>query len=175
MDASLNPVEAWTLYADYTWELMTSRTRSRYRTSTVDLEANDWLGLLEDKTHTVSVGTNYAMLEDKLDAGADWSMTYSKGIQLASNPNTITTASALATNLPNTYTRLNKIRANLRYRWTKSLLARLGYEYQRYTETDWSQDTLDVYQTDWNKSVFLGASQAGYKAHLVSLGLSYLF
>ncbi|OGS04713.1 MAG: hypothetical protein A3G41_00450 [Elusimicrobia bacterium RIFCSPLOWO2_12_FULL_59_9] len=176
VDASVSPSDRLGIYADYSWEQMSAFTRSRYRSSTADdLVANDWAGVLKDTAHSVDVGVQSVLLKDKLDADLGWGMTYLKGLQQASNPGTITTASALATDFPNTYSRLQKLRASMRYRWSQSLTARLGYEYQRYTETDWSQDDLEVYQKDWATSVFLGAAQTGYEAHLISLGLSYAF
>ncbi|MBI4051352.1 MAG: MtrB/PioB family decaheme-associated outer membrane protein [Elusimicrobia bacterium] len=181
VDVNVNPSERWGLYSDYTWEQMTIDTKSRYReTAAFDFADNDWIGRLQDTVHTFNMGANYAVVEDKLDADVEWGTSYAKGIQRSANPNPLVgsasqKASATATDLPNTYTRFNKIRTALRYRWLKNLVARLSYEYQRYTETDWSQDRLDVYQSLWNKSVFLGATQPGYHAHLVSLGLSYTF
>ncbi|MBI4249919.1 MAG: MtrB/PioB family outer membrane beta-barrel protein, partial [Elusimicrobia bacterium] len=176
VDASVNPSDRLGFYADYSWEQVSTFARSRYRTSTADdVAANDWSEVLKDTAHSVNAGAQYVLLKDKLDADVGWGMTYLKGLQEAKNLGTPTTASANASDFPNTYSRLQKLRANMRYRWSQSLTARLGYEYQRYTITDWAQDDLNVYQADWNTSVFLGAAQTGYEAHLFSLGLSYAF
>ncbi|MBI4056247.1 MAG: MtrB/PioB family outer membrane beta-barrel protein, partial [Elusimicrobia bacterium] len=175
VDFSVNPSQWWSFYSDYTWEQMTLNTRSRYRATGVDLEANDWSGYLQDTVHTFDVGTQCDLIQDKMDVRLDWNLSYAKGVQQATNPNTITTASAAAIDLPDTYNRLSRIRAALRYRWLKNLTARLSYEFQHYRETDWSQDDLQVYQSVWNKSVFLGATQSNFDAHLVALGLSYAF
>lgn len=179
-DLGISPTERVNLYGGYTWERVTENTRSRYRQTGLNTAANDWLGQLDDLSQTVNAGLTCWLIKNKLESDLSWTMTYAKGVQQANNPNTLTgtasqIASATATDLPNTYNRLHVARATFRYRWSERVGVRLQYEYQRYTETDWSQDTLDVYQTAWNKSVFLGATQPSYDAHLLALALSYRF
>ncbi len=179
-DLGFSPSESVNLYGGYTWERVTENTRSRYRATGLDTAANDWRGQLDDLSQTVNAGLTCWLIKDKLETDLSWTMTYSRGSQQANNPNTLTgtasqITSATATDLPNTYNRLHVARATFRYKWSERVGVRLQYEYERYTETDWSQDTLDVYQTVWNRSVFLGASQPSYTAHLFALALSYRF
>ncbi|MBI4056617.1 MAG: MtrB/PioB family decaheme-associated outer membrane protein, partial [Elusimicrobia bacterium] len=110
VDFSVNPSQGWSFYSDYTWEQMTLNTRSRYRATGVDLEANDWSGHLQDTVHTFDVGTQCDLIQDKMDVRLDWNLSYAKGVQQATNPNTITTVSAAAIDLPDTYNRLSRIR-----------------------------------------------------------------
>lgn len=174
VDAGYNPSEDLKLYADYTFERMTSHARSRNRSPSNDSSVNDWTSTLKDTVHTVSAGAGFNLVKDVLDADIGGSVSYAKGQQSAITPDPAATL-ATASDFPNTYNRLSKARATLRYKIVEALIANLRYEYQRYTESDWSQETLDVYQTIWNKSVFLGATQPDFHAHIVSLGLSYQF
>lgn len=174
-DVTVTPVEGWSVFADYTCEDMVSNALSRYRATGVDTPRNDWWSRFRDTVHTVNIGTKGEVIRDVLDLEADWSSSQSKGTQRSWNTGNITTASALATDLPGTYTRLNKVRAQARYQLLAGLAAKAGYEFSRYTETDWSQDDLEVYQKNWQNSVFLGATQPGYEAHLISMGFSYAY
>ncbi|MBI4063224.1 MAG: MtrB/PioB family decaheme-associated outer membrane protein [Elusimicrobia bacterium] len=171
-DLNWSPWQRLTVYGDYTLEQITTRTRSRYRTSTSNLASNDWLGKLQDTAHTAGLGGTLGIME-KLDADLGLSMSYAKGIQLAWNPDPSRVASAEAIYFPNTYNRTSKARGALRYRWSNALSVKLGYEFWQYAETDWAQDDLEVYQATVNQSIFLDQTQPRYKAHLVSLGLTY--
>lgn len=181
VDIGILPSDRITLNGGYTWERVTSQTQSRYReTAALDVMSNDWVGQLDDLVQTVHADVDCVLVKNRLDTSLGWSMTYAKGTQQAYNPNTLqgtTTqvASAFASDLPNTYNRLHQMNAALRYHFAENVSLKAQYAYQRYTETDWTQDSLDVYQASWNTSVFLGATQPSYEAHIISLGLSYKF
>ena len=179
-DVNFHPTERVTFFADYTWEEMVSNSRSRYRATGYDDAAQDWKTKLKDTINTINVGGDFGLVPDKLDFDAAYTMAFAKGLQESLNVNPPQGSgsqvnSALVWDLPATHTRQHRLNTALRYRLAKNVKARLGYAYERYSEVDWSQDSLDVYQSQWNSSVFLGASQPGYNAHMATLGLSYNF
>lgn len=180
VDFGVRPTPNLALYADATYERVRSKTRSRYRTPSgggSDLQSDDWEGLLQDVTKTVNLGAD-VKLGKKWGTDLGWSYVASRGIQDNWHPGgsgVISTASALAEELPPTSYFLNKIHGEVRYQWLENLLAKLHYEFQKYDQRDWAQDDLAVYQSQWNNSIFLGATQGDYKAHLVWLGLTYQY
>lgn len=181
VDLGVTPSDRLRLSGGYAWERTTSQTRARYRESaSLDLASNDWVGQLDDLVQTVHADLDCVVVPNTFDTTIGWSMSYAKGTQQAYNPNGLQgtasqITSATATDLPNTYNRLNQLSALFRYHLTASTTLKAQYAYQRYTETDWTQDSLDVYQTSWNSSVFLGATQPSYEAHIIGLGVSYKF
>jgi MtrB/PioB family decaheme-associated outer membrane protein len=179
-DTSVGIGDFGSVYMDYSWEMALQNMRNRYRATGLDLYANDWIGYLKDTSQTFNVGTNWRLIPERLDLGLDYSLTFSKGRQENRNPSKLAgtgaqQASAAAVNLPNTYSRLQRLAAALNFKWTEHIKTLTGYEFQKYRETDWAQDGLDPFEPAWSTSVFLGATQPSYEAHIARLGFSYEF
>lgn len=175
IDLTYEPFEALTLFGDYAQENAITDMRSRYRATGNDKLANDWIFRSEDLTDTIGAGANGVLVQDKLDMDVSYNFSRSVGKLYASNPAPVATVDAQVSNFPETKTELHKAATSLKWRVVEDLTVRLKYEYERYMVTDFAFDDIQVWQSVWNQSVFLDASQGNYTAHVVGLGLIYKF
>ncbi len=95
------------------------------------------------------------------------------------DPLAIATVATPAVNYPDTSNRLQSVTSSLRYRLREDLAARMDYWYEQYDEVDFASDVMQPAMTSLDagatRSLFLGARQPGYRAHIVWLTLQYRF
>ena len=186
------PLDWLTLSADYTYEYYKYNQQSRYRTPTVDSAGNDWESKSKDEFHTVGLNAVLGLIPKKLDVTLGYAVTFGYTTIRTANltvPPT-TPSSALAGITPNNasafdwdkiYNVLQTVKVVAKYRLTEKFQARLGYAYERYTERDFARDPLKAFMGDVDtanagiQSVFLGATQPNYEAHILSFLLRYDF
>jgi MtrB/PioB family decaheme-associated outer membrane protein len=205
-----SPVVWLTLSADYAYEQYKYRQQSRYRPfltapapgqppscsgppaggGPLDCPENDWDSRSKDEFHTVGLSAGFDLGPKKFTISLGYALTFGRTTIRSDNlgrPTVGTTGSAAgvvtATALDFDQVRnvLHTFRFVARYQLTKSLSARLGYAYERYTEKDLARDPLSPFVGTLDtsnagiQSVFLGATQPNYEAHIASFVLRYEF
>ncbi len=186
------PLDWLTLSADYTYEYYKYNQQSRYRTPTVDSAGNDWESKSKDEFHTVGLNAVLGLIPKKLDVTLGYAVTFGyttiRTANLTVPPTTpssapagITPNNASAFDWDKIYNVLQTVKVVAKYRLTEKFQARLGYAYERYTERDFARDPLKAFMGDVDtanagiQSVFLGATQPNYEAHILSFLLRYDF
>jgi len=186
------PITWLNLSADYTYEYYKATQQSRYRTTTVDTSGNDWESTSKDEFHTVGLNAVVDLVPKKLDVTLGYAVTFGyttiRTRNLTVPPTTpssalpgITPNNATAFDWDKIYNVLQTVKVVGRYRITEKFQARLGYAYERYTERDFARDPMKPFMGDVDtanagiQSVFLGATQPNYDAHILSFRLRYDF
>ncbi|MBI4839604.1 MAG: MtrB/PioB family outer membrane beta-barrel protein, partial [candidate division NC10 bacterium] len=175
------PLKWLTLSADYTYEYYKYTQQSRYRLPTVSNPANDWESRSKDEFHTVGLNAVLDLLPKKFDVSLGYVVTFGYTTIRNKNLGAFTTALAQAFDYDKIYNVLQTVKVVARYHLTEKLQARLGYAYERYNERDFARDPMKPFMGDVDtsaagiRSVFLGATQPNYEAHILSAFLRYEF
>lgn len=176
-----SPLSWLTLSADYAYEYYKATQQSRYRAPGVDTATNDWESTSKDEFHTVGANAVLDILPKKFDVSLGYAVTFGYSTIRTRNLGAFTTASAQAFDYDKIYNVLQTVKVVAKYHVTEKLLARLGYAYERYAEKDFARDPLKAFMGDVDtatagiRSVFLGATQPSYEAHILSFLLRYDF
>ena len=180
--------------ADYAYEQYKYKQVSRYRavvgTTVLDFPDNDFVSRNRDDFHTVGLTAEIDLIPKKFGVSLGYAISLGYTTIKSSNlgtPTATTTgsaggvASATAKDRDRVQNILQTFRIAAKYSLTKSLSARVGYAYERYTEKDFARDPLAPFVGNLDtsnagiQSVFLGATQPNYEAHIVSFVLRYEF
>jgi len=175
MDLDWMPLERVSLSGGYMHESIFHKQRSRYRTSTVDNKANEWISVNTDTVETFRAGTKATLIPKSLDWTVDGNYSISLGRIQTRNLESVTTASARASRLPAFEDSLFRLETALKYHFWKSWTASLGYAFESFEQNDWRSDTLIPVLSGLTSAVFLGADQKDYDAHIVGVTLKYRF
>lgn len=181
-----SPLSWLQLSADYSYEYYKYTQQSRYRpvvgdVITPDTAANDWESKSKDEFHTVGVNAVLDLVPKKLDVSLGYVVTFGYTTIRNQNLGAFTSSSAQAFDYDKIYNVLQTVKVVAKYHVTQKLLARLGYAYERYTERDFARDPLQPFMGGVDtssagiRSVFLGATQPSYEAHILSFLLRYDF
>ena len=150
-----------TLYALATRE--EQRTKQR---GSENGDIADWLAKVGDVTRTFAVGVTATRLRGKFDVGVD--LTSSR-----SNGTTVLDSDAPAADFPDLTTRIDSIRAYLRFPLRAAVNLELGYVHERYDSANWP---IDGVEPDTISNVLsLGEESYEYKVNLISLSAQYRF
>lgn len=175
-----------TLFADYTREEYRYNQRSRFRPlenvgdvqRAIDDTANDWRVRGHDSVDTVSVGATFNIVPNKLDVDLGYNFSFGIG-RLKAGSVAGGELSGEAEDYPNVKNRLHQATLTLVCRLREDLKARLGYAFERYTESDFATDEIAPSMTAVDPgarlSAFLGARAPDYTAHIGSVALEYEF
>ena len=177
---------------DYTYENYKYTQQSRYRAPGVDTAANDWESKSKDDFHTLGLNTTLDLIPKKFDLTLGYAATF--GFTRITTRNLTIPPASVSNNGPGTPPNnatardwdkisnvLHTIKVVGRYHVTDKLQARLGYAYERYEEGDFARDPMKPFMGDVDgstagiQSVFLGATQPNYEAHILSFFLRYGF
>jgi MtrB/PioB family decaheme-associated outer membrane protein len=192
---SWTPLKWLQLSADYAYENSKYIQQSRYRPVTggritPDTPDNDWESKSQDAFHTLGVSAAIDLVPKKFDVtlgySASFGFTTIHTKNLTDPPATPNTSGATPNNATaHDYDKISNILQTLkvvaRYHLTEKLQTRLGYAYERYEETDFARDRLQPYMGDVDdvaagrQSVFLGAKQPSFEAHILSFFVRYEF
>lgn len=176
-----SPLSWLQLSADYAYEYYKYTQQSRYRAPGVDTSANDWESKSKDEFHTAGVNAVVDLVPKKFNVSLGYAVTFGYTTVRNQNLGAFTTASAQAFYWDKVYNVLQTVKVVANYHLTEKLLARLGYAYERYTERDFARDPLQPFMGGVDtssagiRSVFLGATQPNYEAHILSFFLRYGF
>lgn len=188
------PLSWLQLSADYAYEYYRSTQQSRYRpvvgTTTFDFPDNDWQSKNKDEFHTIGLNALLDLVPKKFNVSLGYAISIGYSTIDSSNlgtPTVATTGSASnlanapATDRDRVNNILHTVKIVAKYNLTEKFMARLGYAYERYTEKDFARDPMKPFMGDVDtsnagiQSVFLGATQPSYEAHILSFVLKYDF
>jgi MtrB/PioB family decaheme-associated outer membrane protein len=126
----------------------------------------DWTGENRDKIDFFGIGLKHAAIKDKLDIGADYSVTRSRG---EINVNTGVSDPAF----PQLTTSLNSLKLYANYRLKDNLSLQAGYWYERYDSKDWMLD--GVTPNTIPNVLALGLQAPQYRVNVIRLSVRYKF
>lgn len=126
----------------------------------------DWSGENKDTIDFIGVGVKHAAIKDKLDIGADYGVSRSKG-EVSVN----TGASNPA--FPRLSTSLDSLKLYASYRMKENVSLQAGYWYERYDSANWMLD--GVAPGTIPNVLSLGVQAPRYNVHLIRLALRYKF
>jgi hypothetical protein len=144
---------------------------------------NDFFVSPRDKLDTVRVGVNLAVIPQRLDLSLGYSYTFGQSEQATAGVGG-GVASGDPTDVPTTKNTFHIFNAVARYFLTPQWLLKLGYQYERYAETDFTTDGIapplaalpvTPISTADARSIILGAQHPPYEVHIVALTLGYRF
>lgn len=185
-DVTYSPVAQVAFYAEYGWELYKYALQSRYRVPTtatspaIDFPRDDWRRDMRDRMRTWAAGVD-VVLADRLNTNVSYSWSRATGAvhTRALDSLAIAPVATTAVDYPDTLTRLQLVMSSVRYRLREDLAAKLEYIYDKYDQVDFATDVMQPIMTAVDpgtaRSIFLGARQPGYRAHIVTLTLQYRF
>jgi len=126
----------------------------------------DWTGENKDRIDFFGIGLKHAAIKDKLDIGADYSHTRSRG-----EINVNTGASDPA--FPQLTTSLNSLKLYANYRLKDNLSLLAGYWYERYDSKDWMLD--GVTPGTIPNVLTLGLQPPRYRVNVIRMSVRYKF
>ncbi len=188
VDVQWAPIERLNLFVGYAYDQYNSQEKScnvpgAPPTPCDPTGVNDFYVRPRDTLNTVRTGVNLAVIPKRLDLSLGYS--YSLG---ESHQETAGVAGGVAsgdpTDVPTTKNTLQIFNVVARYFVTPQWTLRLGYQYERYSETDFTTDGIapplaalpvtPMAQQD-ARSIILGAQHPPYEMHIVGLTLGYRF
>jgi MtrB/PioB family decaheme-associated outer membrane protein len=126
----------------------------------------DWTAENHDTVEVLGIGVRHAAIKDKLDLGADYTLTRTRGeLRLAT--------AAPAPGFPDFTTKLRSLRLYATYRIDKKISLHGGYWHERYSSADWMLD--GVAPATIPNVLTLGEQPAKYSVDVVQVSLRYAF
>jgi MtrB/PioB family decaheme-associated outer membrane protein len=128
--------------------------------------APDWTGENKDTIDFFGFGVKHAAIKDKLDVGADYGMSRSRG-----DINVVT--GILGPSFPNLATTLDTLKLYASYRMKENITLNAGYWFERYDSKNWMLDGV----APGTIPNFLGFGDQAprYKVNVVRLSMKYKF
>jgi len=126
----------------------------------------DWSGENNDTIDFFGLGVKHVAIKDKLDIGADYSLTRTKG-----NMSVYTGASNPA--FPSTTTTRDSLKLYATYRLKDNMSLLASYWYEHYTSNNWMLD--GVTPSTIPNVLTLGEQSPRYNVSVVRLALRYKF
>jgi MtrB/PioB family decaheme-associated outer membrane protein len=126
----------------------------------------DWTADTKDTVDFFGLGVKHKAIPDKLDIGADYSLTHTRSqINVdtgASNPG-----------FPDMTTRLDSLKLYATYQMKKNMALQAGYWYEHYTSRDWMLDGVGPATVP--NVLALGLQPPQYNVNVVRVSLRYKF
>jgi outer membrane receptor protein involved in Fe transport len=206
-DVSWAPTERLALFAGYARDIYRSKQRNCFisrspvggvipsQPGDIDGSACHPLNVFyvnpKDTLDTVNVGANYAIIPSRLDLSLGYRFAFGRSeYVLKSVPgdgpdvNQVTNAGASEPgDVPNVENRFHIFNVVARYFLTQNWVVKLGYQYERYEEKDFTTDAIQPALADVPgstsaadaRSIVLGATHPPYEAHIVALSVAFRF
>lgn len=160
-DASVILTEDISLHAFLSHEIIKSKQAGSQSFSTPD-----WFGKNKDTIDTAGIGVTYQVIKDKLDIGADYTISKSDG--------EITVDSgAPDPEFPDLSTKLNSLKLFATYRLKDAISLQAAYWYESYDTDDWTIDGVSP-STIPNVLSF-GEQSPTYDVNVFTLAVRYKF
>lgn len=126
----------------------------------------DWTAENHDTVDVLGIGVRHAVIKDKLELGADYTLTRTRGeIKLATG--------TAAPGFPDFTTSLNALRLFATYRMDKRLSLHGGYWFERYSSADWMLE--GVTPGTIPNVLTLGEQPPKYRVNVIQLSARYAF
>jgi len=128
--------------------------------------APDWTAENHDTADVLGIGVRQVVLKDRLDFGADYTITQTRG-------KTRVATGAAEPAFPDFTTRRDTYRLYATYRFDRKLSLRGGYWYERYRSADWMLD--GVTPATIPNVLTLGEQPPKYRVNVFYASLRYAF
>jgi len=125
----------------------------------------DWFAKNDDTIDSLGLGVKHQLIEDKLDIGADYTLS-----QSASK---VTINTGVLDSFPEMNTDLKSLKLYANYRLQENLTLRAAYWYERYESSDWMLDNVNP-DTIPNVISF-GETSPDYNVSVLMLSANYRF
>jgi len=126
----------------------------------------DWTGENNDTVDTFGIGVKHALIKDKLDVGADYTKSYSRG-------EVIVSTGAPDPAFPDLISKLGSLKLHATYRIQDNISLKGAYWYESYRSENWQ---LDGVAPDTISNVLtLGEQPPSYYVNVFMLSLRYKF
>jgi len=187
-DVQWAPIERLNLFAGYAYDQYNSKEKScnvpgAPPTVCDPTGVNDFFVRPRDTLDTVRVGANVLVVPKRFDVSFGYTYTFGKSVQrTAGTPGGA--ASGDPTGVPDTENTFHIFNVVGRYFLTPQWTLKLGYQYERYSETDFTTDGIapplaalpvTTMTTADARTIILGAQHPPYEVHIVAFSLGYLF
>jgi MtrB/PioB family decaheme-associated outer membrane protein len=186
-DVQWAPIERLNLFAGYAYDQYNSKEKScnvpgAPPTVCDPTGVNDFFVRPRDTLDTVRVGANVLVVPKRFDVSFGYTYTFGKGVQrTAGTPGGA--ASGDPTGVPDTENTFHIFNVVGRYFLTPQWILKLGYQYERYAEKDFTTDGIgpalasnaESTATADLRSIILGAQHPSYEVHIVAFSLGYQF
>jgi len=126
----------------------------------------DWLADTKDTIDSFGLGVKHAAIKDKLDIGADYSVTRSRS-QISAN------TGAGNPDFPHVTANLDSLKLYATYRLKENVSLQAGYWMERYDSRDWMLD--GVAPATIPNMLTMGLQAPQYHVNVVRLSLRYKF
>jgi len=174
LDFSYQPRNNITTYGYYTYESIQSSQNGQVAVAAGGppvVTTTGWQADFDDVFDTVGLGAKWTDL-GKWDLGADIVYNQSKGqidMKDLVNPGT-------ENQYPDNRTELTTIKLWTDFNYSKKLVYKLGYWYEKYSEDNWAIDGFTAYdQTAVANTLLLGNKTLDYDVHVVTVSASYRY
>jgi len=126
----------------------------------------DWTGANKDTFHVLGIGVKHAMIKNKLDVGADYTVSNSVG-------KVSVTTGAPDPAFPDLESRLNSLKLYATYRLKDNMSLQGAYWFERYSTRNWMLE--NVAPGTIPNVLSLGEIPPSYRASVLSVSLRYNF
>ncbi|MDH3563574.1 MAG: MtrB/PioB family outer membrane beta-barrel protein, partial [Gammaproteobacteria bacterium] len=126
----------------------------------------DWTGANKDTFHVLGIGVKHAMIKNKLDVGADYTVSNSVG-------KVSVTTGAPDPAFPDLESRLNSLKLYATYRLKDNMSLQGAYWFERYSTQNWMLE--NVAPGTIPNVLSLGEIPPSYRASVLSVSLRYNF
>lgn len=186
-DASWAPLEWLNLFAGYAHDDYRSTEQSCFVSATPPpnptcASNNTFFVRPRDTLDTMRAGANVLVIPKRFDVSFGYTYTFGKSVQrTAGVPGGA--ASGDPAGVPDTENTFHIFNVVGRYFLTPQWILKLGYQYERYAEKDFTTDGIgpalasnsETTATADLRSIILGAQHPSYEVHIVALSLGYQF
>lgn len=174
LDVSFIPSEILTTYVFYTYEdLRSDQDGHAFSGGAVKLAqaadpTRDWFVKHRDRVDTLGVGFKRALIENRLDVGADYVYAKSEGGVDVTAGSTLTVAP-----LPDLIARSNTFSVYGAYKLKSNLSLKARYWIEYYKSEDWAFDNVEP--NTLANVITLGENSPNYTVHAITVALAYRF
>jgi MtrB/PioB family decaheme-associated outer membrane protein len=181
VDFSYQPRSNITTYGYYTYESIQSSQNGQSTTTiggpggpgapAAPAGTGDWQADFDDVFDTIGLGAKWTDL-GKWDVGADIVYSQSTGnidMKNLANPGT-------ENQYPDNRTELTSIKLWTDYHYSKKLVYKLGYWYEKYSADNWAIDGFSAYDpTAVENALLFGNTTLDYDVHVITASASYRY
>ncbi|MBI5624668.1 MAG: MtrB/PioB family decaheme-associated outer membrane protein [Elusimicrobia bacterium] len=195
VDVSYSPSETLNMFASYTREHRRSKIKNGAKDDAFNAAGplddsfttsnfnpyNEWNSNISEDVDTLGFGANVAVIPEKLELDASYNFSHSRTDTYTYNPNgQAKLGNGEAKDWPLVKNSLHEIKADLGYKFTKSIKAGTRYMYEGFHLTDFAWENLQPYMPGYSaenstRYLFADATYRNYDSHVGMVYLNYSF
>jgi len=160
-DASVVLTDATSLHVFTGWEQISSEQVGSQAYATPD-----WFAKNDDTIDTFGIGVKHQLIQDKVDVGADYTLSHSTG-------EVSVVTGAPGADFPDLKSDLDTVQLYADYRLKDNMTVHAAYLYENYDSRNWMLD--GVYPATVSNVIAFGEVSPEYSVHAVMVSLRYRF